>query len=632
MRPGGDAERRCGRIDLKAPATAPAAAPATAPAKTPGNPLAGTPATDAQLVDVGRLLGAYEDLRPDPEVTAQRVAFGTSGHRGSSLNCSFNEWHVLAISQAVCEHRAAHGATGPLFIGADTHALSAPASRSVLQVLAANGVEARIAAPGDYTPTPAVSLAILDYNRGRTAGLADGLVITPSHNPPDNGGIKYNPPHGGPAEAAVTAWIESRSNALLQVQLRGLRVIPYAEARAAATTRQFDFLAPYVAALDSVLDLGVIRDSDIHIGVDPMGGAGVHYWAHIAERYRLNLTVINEQVDPTFRFMSLDWDGQIRMDPSSPYAMQTLIAARHRFDIACACDTDHDRHGIVTPRSGLLPSNHYLSVAIDYLVRHRPRWPRDAAIGKTVVSTSMIDRVAASLGRRVYEVPVGFKWFVVGLLGGELAFAGEESAGASFSRMDGSVWTTDKDGIVAALLAAEITARTGRDPGERYAELATALGNTWSTRIDAPADATQRQRLATLGPDQLRSSQLAGEPVDAAFARAPGNDAPIGGIKLTAASGWFAARPSGTEAIYKIYAESFRSAAHLRQILDDAQRIVDSAIAIPKPTDQEAHEHPHAERRTPRADRRLLARRQLCIGRADIPARQSAAASPTDAR
>ena len=545
------------------------------------SPLAGTAATPAQLVDVSRLLSAYEDLRPDPGVAAHRVVVGTSGHRGSSLQHSFNEWHVLAICQAVCEHRAAHGVTGPLFIGADTHALSAPASRSALQVLAANGVEARIAAPGDYTPTPAVSLAILAYNSGRTAGLADGLVITPSHNPPESGGIKYNPPHGGPADAAVTGWIELRSNALLGSQLRGLRVMSYAEACAATTTRHCDFLTPYVAALESVLDLAAIRDSGIHIGVDPMGGAGVHYWARIAERYRLNLSVINEQVDPTFRFMSLDWDGQIRMDPSSPYAMQPLIAARQRFDIACACDTDHDRHGIVTPRAGLLPSNHYLSVAIDYLVRHRPQWPREAAIGKTVVSTSMIDRVAAALGRRVYEVPVGFKWFVAGLLGGELAFAGEESAGASFSRIDGNVWTTDKDGIVPALLAAEITARTGRDPGERYEELAATLGNIWSTRIDAPASRVQGERLATLGPDPLRSSQLAGEPVDAAIARAPGNDAAIGGIKLTAASGWFAARPSGTEAIYKIYAESFRSAAHLRQILDDAQRIVDSAIAIP---------------------------------------------------
>ena len=554
------------------------------------SPLAGTPATAAQLVDVNRLLAAYEDLRPDVTVAAQRVAFGTSGHRGSSLQRSFNEWHVLAIAQAVCEHRAAHEVTGPLFIGADTHALSAPASQSVLQVLAANGVEARVAAPGEYTPTPAVSHAILHYNRGRSDGFADGLVITPSHNPPESGGIKYNPAHGGPAGDAVTNWIGSRSNSLLEAQLRGLRRVSYEAARRAATTRHHDFMSPYIAALADIIDMPLIRETGLHMGVDPMGGAGVHYWARIAEHYRLNLTVISEQVDPTFRFMSLDWDGRIRMDPSSRFAMQPLIAARHRFTIAFACDTDHDRHGIVTPTAGLLPSNHYLSVAVDYLCRHRRQWPQAGAIGKTVVSSSMIDRVAAHLGRPVQEVPVGFKWFVAGLKGGALLFAGEESAGATFSSRDGGVWTTDKDGIVPALLSAEMTARTGRDPGERYEELSAALGEVWTTRIDAPASAMQRGQLACLRSDRLRGIQLAGEPVTEALDRATGNGAAIGGIKLITAGGWCAARPSGTEDIYKVYAESYRGAGHLAQLVADAQRIVNSAIATPLSPNQEPHE------------------------------------------
>ena len=435
------------------------------------SPNAGTPATAAQLVDLPRLLAAYGDLRPDPAVAAQRVVFGTSGHRGCSLDRSFNEWHVLAICQAVCEYRAQQGVDGPLFIGIDTHALSGPASSSALEVLAANGVTTLIAAHGEFTPTPVISHAILGYNRGRSAGLADGIVITPSHNPPDSGGIKYNPPHGGPADTGATAVIEARANALLASGLAGVRRVPYAQACAAATTHEHDYIGPYVADLDKVLDFEVIRHSGIHMGVDPLGGAGVHYWARIAERFRVNLTVISEQVDAAFAFMSLDWDGRIRMDPSSAYAMQPLINAKDRYDIAFACDTDHDRHGIVTSQAGLMPANHYLSVAIDYLFRNRPGWPAAAAVGKTVVSTAMIDRVAARLDRRLFEVPVGFKWFVDGLLDGALAFGGEESAGASFCRFDGGVWTTDKDGMVPALLSAEITARTGRDPAQYYSDL-----------------------------------------------------------------------------------------------------------------------------------------------------------------
>ena len=542
------------------------------------SPLAGTPAAAAPLVDIGGLLDAYGDLRPDSAVATQRVVFGTSGHRGSSLQRSFNEWHVLAISQAVCDYRMAQGVEGPLFIGIDTHALSAPAQRSALQVLAANGVEVLISAQDEFTPTPAVSHAILQYNRERSGGRADGLVITPSHNPPDSGGIKYNAVHGGPADATATDWIGARANALLSGALREVRRLPYAQARAAATTHEHDYMGSYVAAMGAVLDFEVIRNSGIRMGVDPLGGAGVHYWGRIAEQYRLDLTVISERVDPTFSFMSLDWDGRVRMDPSSAYAMQSLIGVRDRFDVAFACDTDHDRHGIVTRRAGLLPANHYLCVAIDYLFRHRPQWSQGAAVGKTIVSTALIDRVAARLGRRVYEVPVGFKWFVQGLLEGELGFAGEESAGATCSRLDGGVWTTDKDGMVPALLAAEITARTGRDPGDYYADLTGALGAPVSARIDAPASAAQRARLARLAPDQLRTQQLGGEAISSVQGHAPGNGAAIGGIKVVAAGGWFAARPSGTEDLYKIYAESFHDEVHLQQILREAQQTVDAAL------------------------------------------------------
>ncbi len=545
------------------------------------SPLAGTPATDAQLVDLNKLLAAYAELRPDPKVAAQRVVFGTSGHRGSSLDRSFNEWHVLAICQAVCEYRKQQGVDGPLFLGIDTHALSGAAMESAVEVLAANQVTTLIAARGEYTPTPVISHAILGYNRTRKTGLADGIVITPSHNPPESGGIKYNPPHGGPADTAATAVIEARANELLAAQLAGVHRMPFAQARAAATTHEHDYMGPYVADLENVLDFDVIRRSGIHMGVDPLGGAGVHYWARIAERYRLSLTVIREGVDPTFSFMSLDWDGRIRMDPSSAYAMQSLIAAKDHYDIAFACDTDHDRHGIVTRHAGLLPANHYLSVAIDYLYRHRPRWPARAAVGKTVVSSAMIDRVTARLGRPLFEVPVGFKWFVDGLLEGSLGFVGEESAGASFCRFDGTAWTTDKDGIVPALLSAEITARSGADPGQYYSDLTGVLGAPLSSRIDAPADSLQRQRLSKLTQDRLTSKQLAGETISSVLDRAPGNHAPIGGIKVIAPSGWFAARPSGTEDIYKIYGESFQSEEHLQAVLREAQSIVDAALAAP---------------------------------------------------
>jgi phosphoglucomutase len=506
------------------------------------------------------------------------VAFGTSGHRGSSLERSFNEWHVLAITQAICEYRAQQGIDGPLFIGLDTHALSLPAFQSALEVLAANGVETLISARGEYTPTPAVSHAILVHNRGRQSRLADGIVVTPSHNPPTDGGFKYNPPNGGPADTAITGWIETRANALLESRIKQVRRLPFEQAMRAATTREHDFLDSYVADLGNVLDLEAIRSAGIRMGVDPLGGAGVHYWARIAERYGLNLNVVNEQVDPTFSFMTLDWDGRIRMDPSSTWAMQRLLGLKDRYDIAFGCDTDHDRHGIVTPSAGLLPANHYLSVAIDYLFRERQGWSPNAAVGKTVVSSSMIDRVTAKLGRKLYEVPVGFKWFVDGLLDGSLGFVGEESAGATFSRLDGSVWTTDKDGIVPALLSAEITARTGRDPGERYADLARELGEPASDRVDAPATPAQKKRLSQLSPQQLHTTELAGEKIDSVLDRAPGNGAPIGGIKVIAASGWFAARPSGTENIYKIYGESFRGKQHLRDILQEAQAIVDAAL------------------------------------------------------
>jgi len=543
------------------------------------NPLAGHAAPAASLVDIPRLITAYYSERPDPAIAAQRVAFGTSGHRGSSFDSSFNEFHVLSISQAICEYRRQRNINGPLFMGFDTHALSAPAFASALEVLAANGVEVMISPGDEYTPTPALSHAILTYNRGRETGLADGIVITPSHNPPDSGGFKYNPPNGGPADTDVTKWIESRANDLLRSGADAIDRVGLAAARRAATTRTHDYLESYVGDLGAILDMDAIRGSRIRMGVDPLGGAGVHYWARIAEAFRLDLTVVNEEVDPTFRFMTLDWDGKIRMDPSSSYAMQRLIGLKDRFDIAFACDTDHDRHGIVTASSGLMPPNHYLAVAIDYLFRHRTRWRADAAVGKTAVSSAMIDRVALRLGRTLYEVPVGFKWFVSGLMDGSLGFGGEESAGASFSRLDGAVWTTDKDGLVPALLSAEITARTGRDPGDAYRTMTQELGAVYANRVDAPANAEQKKKLGKLNRRQVRITELAGEPIDQILTSAPGNNAPIGGVKVTSRGGWFAARPSGTEDIYKIYAESFHGAGHLDRLIAEAQHIVDAALA-----------------------------------------------------
>ena len=543
------------------------------------SPLAGKPAQVAPLVDIAKLVQAYYSVRPDPAVPAQRVAFGTSGHRGTSFDGSFNEAHVLAISQAICTYRKQQDIDGPLFIGIDTHALSVPAFESALEVLAANGVDVMVAKGGEYTPTPAVSHAILVHNRDRTGGRADGIVITPSHNPPDNGGFKYNPPNGGPADTGVTGWIQDRANALLEYGLKDVKRMPFAQALHAACVHEHDFLDSYVADLGNMLDFDTIRAAGIRMGVDPLGGAGVHYWARIAERYKLDLTVVSEEVDPTFRFMTLDWDGRIRMDPSSSYAMQRLIGLKDRYDIAFACDTDHDRHGIVTRSSGLLPPNHYLSVAIDYLFRHRPQWNPQAAVGKTLVSSAMIDRVTKRLGRKLLEVPVGFKWFVEGLFDGSLGFGGEESAGAALLRRDGKVWTTDKDGIVPALLSAEITACTGRDPGELYRDLVGEFGEAFADRVEAPATVAQKEKLARLSPRQVQSAELAGEKITAVLDRAPGNDAPIGGIKVISASGWFAARPSGTEAIYKIYAESFRSDQHLQRILVEAQTIVDAALA-----------------------------------------------------
>jgi phosphoglucomutase len=543
------------------------------------SPLAGKPAPASILVDVAGLVTAYYSELPDPAVAAQRVAFGTSGHRGTSLDGSFNERHVLAMTQAICRHRRTKGIDGPLFLGIDTHALSQPAAATALEVLAANGVDVMLAADDEYTPTPAVSHAILCHNRGRTSALADGIVVTPSHNPPASGGFKYNPPNGGPAGTDITGAIEAEANALLEKALAGVERVTHAAALRAPTTHRHDYLGSYVADLANVVDLAAIRGAKVRMGVDPLGGAGVHYWARIAEQYRLDLTVVSDDVDETFRFMSVDWDGQIRMDPSSPYAMQRLIDLKDRFDIAFACDTDHDRHGIVTAGSGLLPPNHYLAVAIDYLFRHRPQWPAHAAVGKTVVSTRLIDLVAERLGRRLYEVPVGFKWFADGLVDGSLGFAGEESAGASFLRRDGSVWTTDKDGIVPALLAGEITARTGRDPGRLYAALTDELGTPVADRVEAAASVQQKKQLAALQPAQLGASELAGEPIESVLANAPGNGAAIGGIKVIAKSGWFAARPSGTEDIYKIYGESFRGAGHLERILKEAQSVVDRAIS-----------------------------------------------------
>jgi len=543
------------------------------------DPRAGKPAEARDLVDVAALVAAYTSLRPDPSVAAQRVTFGTSGHRGSSLTRTFNEWHVLAISQAICEYRHQAGITGPLYIGIDTHALSVPAFRSALEVLAANGVEVLVAANDAFTPTPAVSHAILVHNRGRVDALADGIVVTPSHNPPEDGGFKYNPANGGPADKDITDWIGARANALIADALRGVKRMPYERARQAPTTREHDFVSRYIEDLTSVIDIDVIRQAKLRIGVDPLGGAGVHYWGRIAERYRFDLTVVNDAVDPTFRFMTLDWDGRIRMDPSYPYAMQRMLAIKDRFDIAFACDTDHDRHGIVTPASGLMPPNHYLAASIDYLFRNRPQWRSDAAVGKTIVSSAIIDRVAKRLGRTLYEVPVGFKWFVDGLLGGSIGFAGEESAGATFLRKDGTVWTTDKDGIVPCLLAAEMLAKTGRDPATLYRDLTTIVGAPVNDRVDAAATPAQKARLAKLSAAAIPLKELAGEPVQQILDHAPANDAPIGGVKVISADGWFAARPSGTENIYKVYAESFRNDTALKQILADAQKVVDAAIA-----------------------------------------------------
>ena len=546
------------------------------------SPLAGKLAEPGMLVNVPRLITAYYSERPDPSVRSQRVAFGTSGHRGSAFDKAFNEWHILAMSQAICLYRKHQKIDGPLFLGMDTHALSVPALASALEVLAANGVDVMLAQADEYTPTPVISHAILTYNRGRKTGLADGIVITPSHNPPHDGGFKYNPPNGGPAESIVTTWIEAKSNELLEHELSGLKRIPFEKALRAPTTHRHDYLNTYIADLANVLDMDAIRGAKIKMGVDPLGGAGVHYWGPIAERYGLNFKVVNEAVDPTFRFMTVDWDGQIRMDPSSPYAMQRLIDIKDRFEIAWACDTDHDRHGVVTRSAGLLAPNHYLSVAISYLFQHRLHWRSDAAVGKTVVSSQMIDRVTAKLSRKLYEVPVGFKWFVDGLLDGSLAFAGEESAGASFARLDGGVWTTDKDGIVPAMLAAAITARMGRDPGEIYRELTREFGEPAYDRVEAPATPEQKELLAKLSPGQLKITEMAGEKIQTVLTNAPGNDAPIGGLKVVTKNGWFAARPSGTEDIYKIYAESFRGADHLCRILEEAQAIVNNQLSAVK--------------------------------------------------
>ena len=533
------------------------------------------------LVDVPRLVTAYYTGQPDPSVPAERVAFGTSGHRGSSFDNAFNEAHILAITQAICLYRKGKGIDGPLFIGIDTHALSEPAFASALEVLAENGVEVRVDAAGGYTPTPVISHAILTHNRGRRDGLADGIVVTPSHNPPRYGGFKYNPPNGGPADTDVTKWIEDRANAFMADGLKSVRRMPFARARKASTTRPHDYLGAYVADLGAVVDLEIVKSSRVHLGVDPLGGASVAYWDRISERYGLNLEVVNHAVDATFRFMSVDWDGQIRMDPSSPWAMARMVELKDRFDVAFACDTDADRHGVVSRSQGLLEPNHFLSAAIAYLFAHRPAWPASAAVGKTLVSSSMIDRVATRLGRKLVEVPVGFKWFVDGLIDGSIGFCGEESSGATFLRRDGTVWTTDKDGLVPDLLAAEMTARTGKDPGELFQALTAEFGTPHSTRVDAAATPEQKERLKKLSPESVKASTLAGEPITAKLTRAPGNDAPIGGLKVVASNGWFAARPSGTENIYKIYAESFRDRSHLDAILAEAQRIVNEALAGP---------------------------------------------------
>ncbi|NVK37492.1 MAG: alpha-D-glucose phosphate-specific phosphoglucomutase [Gammaproteobacteria bacterium] len=542
------------------------------------HPSAGQLPNANQLVNVSKLITAYFSEKPDPSVAAQRVAFGTSGHRGSSFKNSFNENHVLAITQAICMYREKQGINGPLFIGIDSHALSEPAFVSALEVLAANGVETMISAQGEYVPTPAISHAIIVYNQGRSSGLADGIVITPSHNPPDGGGFKYNPTNGGPADGHITGWIETKANELLEANLNGVKRMPFEQAMKASITHEYDFLNTYVNDLENVIHMDAIRGANIRMGVDPLGGAGVNYWGAIGERYKLDLTVLNKDVDLTFRFMTLDWDGKIRMDPSSSHAMQSLISRRNQFDITFACDTDHDRHGIVTNSTGLMLPNHYLAVAIDYLFQNRPEWSPQAAVGKTLVSSSMIDRVANKIGRTLYEVPVGFKWFADGLFDGSLGFGGEESAGASFLRRNGHVWTTDKDGIAPALLSAEITAVTGKDPGEAYQALTQQLGEPCSDRIDAAATPEQKAKLSKLSPEQVSSDTLAGEVITHVLTKAPGNDAAIGGLKVSTENGWFAARPSGTEDIYKIYAESFKGEAHLQQLFDEAKALVSSAL------------------------------------------------------
>ena len=541
-------------------------------------PLAGKPAPRALLANIPRLVSAYYAEHPSADNPIERVAFGTSGHRGSSLERTFNEAHILATAQAVCDYRKQAGIDGPLYIGIDTHALSEPAFASALEVLAANGVDVMIDADNGYTPTPVISHAILTYNRGRKRGLADGIVITPSHNPPRFGGFKYDPPSGGPADTHVTEWIEQQANAFIADGLRGVARVPFERARSASTVHPYQYLDSYVSDLPAVIDLQAIRESKVRIGVDPLGGASVAYWDAIGERYGLNMEVVNHVIDPTFSFMTVDWDGQIRMDPSSVYAMARMVGLKERFDVAFASDTDADRHGIVSRSHGLLDPNHYLSVAISYLFANRQQWSHSVAVGKTVVSSSMIDRVVKKLGRRLVEVPVGFKWFVEGLIDGSLGFGGEESSGATFLRRDGTVWTTDKDGLVPNLLAAEITARTGKDPGEHYQALTAEFGTSYYTRIDAPATPEQKALLEKLSPEAVATASLAGEPIINKLTRAPGNGAPIGGLKVVAGNGWFAARPSGTENIYKIYAESFKSQNHLDAIVSEAQEIVNDAL------------------------------------------------------
>ena len=542
------------------------------------SPLAGKPAPKEMLIDPEQLIREYYVRKPDPAEPAQQISFGTSGHRGSPLTGSFNEAHILAIAQAICDYRRRHGISGPLYMGRDTHAVSGPAQRTALEVLAANGVETVIQGGDGVTPTPAISRVILAHNRGRTDRLADGIVITPSHNPPEDGGFKYNPTNGGPADSEVTNWIQERANALLRVGNADTKRVPFVAAIGSATTYEDDFIAPYVDDLRNVVDMEAIHAARLKLGVDPLGGAAVHYWEPINAAYKLDIAVVNPQVDPTFSFMTVDHDGKIRMDCSSPYAMARLVGLKDQYQVAFANDTDADRHGIVTPSAGLLNPNHYLAVAIRYLLRHRSGWSAAAAVGKTLVSSSLIDRVVAGLGRALWEVPVGFKWFVPGLSDGSVCFGGEESAGASFLRMDGMVWTTDKDGLIMNLLAAEITARTGRDPGEHYRDLTAEFGTPFYSRIDAPATPEQKARLGKLSADAVRASTLAGEPIVAKITRAPSNGAPIGGLKVSARSGWFAARPSGTENIYKIYAESFKDEHHLEAIVAEAQEIVRKSL------------------------------------------------------